>query len=29
LEFNSLLVKTNRDENEELAQWKLGFAVFF
>jgi uncharacterized protein YgiM (DUF1202 family) len=29
LEYNSLLVKTNRDENEELAQWKLGFAVFF
>ncbi|WP_340679836.1 SH3 domain-containing protein [Paraglaciecola sp.] len=29
LEFNSLLVKTNRDKNEELAQWTLGFAVFF
>jgi hypothetical protein len=29
LEYNSLLVKTNRDENEELAQWKLGFAVYF
>ncbi|WP_441744368.1 SH3 domain-containing protein [Flavobacterium sp. W21_SRS_FM6] len=29
LEYNSLLVKTDRDTNEELAQWQLGFAVFF
>lgn len=29
IEYNSLLVKTDRDKNEELAQWQLGFAVFF
>ena len=29
LEYNSLLVKTDRDANEELAQWKLGFAILF
>ncbi|MFT4939581.1 MAG: opacity protein-like surface antigen [Paraglaciecola sp.] len=29
LEYKSLLVLTDRDENEELEEWKLGFAVFF
>lgn len=29
LEYNNLLVKTDRDDNEELGQWKVGFAVFF
>lgn len=29
LEYQSLLALTERDENEELEQWKLGFAVFF
>jgi hypothetical protein len=29
LEYKSLLALTDRDENEELEQWKLGFAVFF
>lgn len=29
LEYRSLLVLTDRDENEELEEWKLGFAVFF
>lgn len=29
LEYQSLLVLTERDENEELEEWKLGFAVFF
>ena len=29
LEYKNLLVLTDRDENEELEEWKLGFAVFF
>lgn len=29
VEYQSLLALTERDENEELEQWKLGFAVFF
>ncbi len=29
LEYKSLLALTDRDENEELEEWKLGFAVFF
>jgi hypothetical protein len=29
LEYHSLLAITDRDEQEELEQWKLGFAVFF
>lgn len=29
LEYQSLLAITDRDEQEELEQWKLGFAVFF
>lgn len=28
-EYQSLLALTERDENEELEEWKLGFAVFF
>jgi hypothetical protein len=29
LEYKNLLVVTDRDEQEELNQWNLGFAVFF
>jgi len=29
LEYQHLQALTNRDENEDLEQWKLGFAVFF
>lgn len=29
LEYQNLLALTERDENEELEEWKLGFAVFF
>jgi uncharacterized protein YgiM (DUF1202 family) len=29
LEYNNLLVKTDRDKNEEVPQWTLGFAIFF
>ncbi|MBU3004762.1 SH3 domain-containing protein [Paraglaciecola arctica] len=29
LEYQHLQALTNRDENEELEQWTLGFAVFF
>jgi opacity protein-like surface antigen len=29
LEYQHLQALTDRDENEELEQWKLGFAVFF
>jgi len=29
LEYQNLQALTNRDENEDLEQWKLGFAVFF
>ncbi len=29
VEYNNLLVLTERDEQEELDQWKLGFSVFF
>ncbi len=29
LEYQNLLALTQRDENEELEEWKLGFAVFF
>ena len=29
VEYQSLVALTERDENEELEQWKLGFAVFF
>jgi len=29
LEYLHLQALTNRDENEDLEQWKLGFAVFF
>ena len=29
LEYQSLLALTDRDEQEELEQWKFGFAVFF
>ena len=29
VEYNNLLVLTERDEQEELNQWKLGFSVFF
>ncbi|WJG08760.1 SH3 domain-containing protein [Aliiglaciecola sp. LCG003] len=29
LEYQNLVVLTERDENEELEEWKLGFAVFF
>lgn len=28
-EYQHLLALTDRDENEDLEQWKLGFAVFF
>lgn len=28
-EYQNLLALTERDENEELEEWKLGFAVFF
>ena len=29
LEYKSLLALTDRDEQEELEEWKLGFSVFF
>lgn len=29
LEYQNLLALTQRDDNEELQEWKLGFAVFF
>jgi len=29
LEYQNLLALTERDDNEELEEWKLGFAVFF
>jgi hypothetical protein len=29
LEYKNLQVLTDRDENEEIEEWKLGFAVFF
>ncbi|WP_343858115.1 SH3 domain-containing protein [Aliiglaciecola litoralis] len=29
LEYQNLLALTERDENEELEEWKLGFAIFF
>lgn len=29
LEYQNLLALTDRDDNEELEEWKLGFAVFF
>ncbi len=29
LEYQNMLALTQRDENEELQEWKLGFAVFF
>jgi opacity protein-like surface antigen len=29
LEYQHIQALTNRDENEDLEQWKLGFAVFF
>ena len=29
LEYQNMLALTERDENEELQEWKLGFAVFF
>jgi hypothetical protein len=28
-EYNSYLVFTSRDDNEELDEWKAGFAFFF
>ncbi|WP_226992229.1 SH3 domain-containing protein [Aliiglaciecola lipolytica] len=28
-EYQNLLALTERDENEELEEWKLGFAIFF
>ncbi len=29
LEYNNLQALTSRDENEEIEEWKLGFAVYF
>jgi hypothetical protein len=29
LEYRSNIIFTNRDENEEISEWKLGFAFFF
>jgi hypothetical protein len=29
LEYRSNVIFTNRDENEEISEWKLGFAFFF
>ena len=29
LEYKNLQALTNRDENEEIEEWKLGFAVYF
>ena len=28
-EFKSYVVFTSRDENEEVEEWKAGFALFF